>query len=331
MERLSGSTTALTDSLLSVIQSTLTCIGGTLASLLSAPVSVFPVFPSSLFNWSLLAGFVFMAASAWVSGSFFREFSLCRTPWLDTVTAYVDPFLVQLCWTVSISGILTLLAQAAHDSASSRPIRVAKVTVTALVPLGVLVGSFVIGDVLYKPALGYDRPQDHLNETGLTALVLNLFHRTEGGDAAPSGFLLRQVALFLFAWLVLEQPLVRRRFRRLVRLLLHLGNLAALIFVGFSRFYRGAHRLFDLSLSIGIGLVVVWTLIILMYQASSRRHQYAFFTVAASNLALIGFLFYYARAPELLIRNAGYILTTFGTYYLFVEAFARDNAPRWDS
>jgi hypothetical protein len=306
-------------------------LGEGLVSILAAPAVAFSTFSFSFFNRSLLVGFIIMGVSAWASGNFLMEFYFPRSPWLDAITAFADPFSIQLLWTLGICFVSFLVARATYRSSSSHSLRVPKIIATTIMPAGILLSSFVVGDALFKLALMYDRPQYPLPDTGLTAIFCDLLSRPEGGDSAPSGFVLRQLALFVTVWLMLKQPYFDGKPKRLLRWLIHSINLGTLVLVAFSRVYRRAHRLFDVSLSIGVGLVIVWTLLVAAYRASSRRYQHVFFTVAASNLALAGFLFYYAHAPGLLMRNAGYTLVVLAIYYVLIEAFVKKPAQRTDA
>jgi membrane-associated phospholipid phosphatase len=187
----------------------------------------------------------------------------------------------------------------------------------ALLPFALYAAVLVVGDKVVKPAFAVPRPPQRLAEPPLTAFVEGLMADDSDAtpDSMPSGFVMRQVAVFHFLnWIAFSnkpKPQISRRLRNALSIL----NGVVLLFVCLSRMYLGAHTFLDVSVALGIGTVLFYLVtmppynLVFLHGNSLHRVYISSVMFAASMmfLFLIGFAGNYASMAILLAYCAIYL------------------------
>ncbi|MDO9129163.1 MAG: phosphatase PAP2 family protein, partial [Anaerolineales bacterium] len=177
-------------------------------------------------------------------------------------------------------------------------------------PWILLLASYILTALVFKPAFDYQRPlsYDLVNEPPL----VNFFHSIMGaGQAAPSGFVVRQMVLMLTVILLNKHestPLKKKTVLYAVNTL----AVFSVILVGLLRVFVGAHTLFDITFAIGSGAIIFWLIYVIPYSLYNQNG--AITTVCVMFLLFVGLFIFYAHNPRYWIFSS---FITIGCLLLF--------------
>lgn len=242
---------------------------------------------------------------------------IARSDSLDDVTYWIDPWSLQLLFAATISFLTVRVL--AHNGPWYR-------FVVAIQPFVLLFGIWVIGSLLFKPGFGYSRP-DYLQEPWLTAVFRDIMLRfgIGFGEAVPSGFVTRQLALACYFALVVNRTFALKGKR--LRLFLQTLNIFLLLLIIFLRYYRRDHSLFDIALTLPMATVLFWLLMTPMYRladdlmdVSRKLARKALWNTVAGYVVVNILLFPYALKPTLTLERTLWILGFFCLAYLAIES-----------
>lgn len=133
--------------------------------------------------------------------------------------------------------------------------------VSVLAPLLVLVLVLAFTETVLKPSFAYARPDGQLR---LEAPVLSGWlgiDKPAAHDSCPSGSVVRQVFLFMLGLMCFpnfmqsNDPAKPASFRQWIALLF---LLLTVVYVAFSRVYRGFHTVYDVGISLSVSCFTFW-------------------------------------------------------------------------
>lgn len=291
-------------------------VEGRRAALLFGPLLSLPKLPPALFSWSIALGIMLTIVISLLGASSSEPFlSAIRSPELDRLTATVllDPTFIHLITALGASLIIFITARVVTSAALSSRL------IASLFPWILLFIVFFLGDLVVKPAFAVARPSDSLPEPALTTLIRSYISDArvnDGFDSMPSGFVMRQVALFYFvAWLTIPM-----KSRRPVKVILAVFNFLALAIISFSRVYRGAHSPLDIAAAIGVGTMLFWLVVIPPFSPIRRRFaplgRIHSSTLAGATLIVFLSLMAFSNRGSEYIRLLTVILILLGLSYL---------------
>lgn len=219
---------------------------------------LFPKVRPNLLYFSLFCSFVLMV---FLTFKDFQNITFPRYEVIDSITYYLDAMVLQGLSMLLVAWVIYRYLIVQKESRTSSFFW----TIGILI---VMMGTLIILEkYILKPSFLYNRIEES-TETAVVAFVSNMLGLA--GDkktACPSGFTLRQVVLFLSFMLLHEQQVWPKIFEgRIVRALktpFYVLNWAFLILIPFLRFYWRRHILFDIGLSIGIGVFLFWSIAII--------------------------------------------------------------------
>jgi len=210
-----------------------------------------------------------------LSREYFLNLRVPRVPTLDRLTGslWLDPLAVHL-----YSGILAIvliligkywLRMSEHRGSLLQIVRVA--VITTIIFVAILGSAIVLTDYWLKPTFHYDRPSEEyrLPEPPFTETFNDLLNREPEADkptSAPSGFVLRQLFLMLLLFILAQVTflLLSSRLPRWRKAIIVLKsgfyslNILMFCWVAFSRVWRGNHTIFDVGISIAVGILIFW-------------------------------------------------------------------------
>jgi hypothetical protein len=153
---------------------------------------------------------------------------------------------------------------------------------------------------LFKPAFDVPRPQMYDNY--LEPPAVRLFHYLVGEKGStPSGFVVRQIVLFLAISLGLnskDSPIKNNA----ARISIHIVNLIFVMLVGAHRLLRDSHTLFDVTISVGVGTIVFWLVYVMPYIVFKGTS--AVYNVAMVYMLFVASFFFYTNRSDLWIFNS---------------------------
>jgi membrane-associated phospholipid phosphatase len=171
--------------------------------------------------------------------------------------------------------------------------RTIKPLLAALLPWTVLLVSYLLVEIIFKPSFNYSRPLGYsiINEPPIVSLYNRIFG---AGESAPSGFVVRQMVLALTVILLNHHPqsLSKTKFSKI---LVDILATLSVIFIGFWRVGVGAHSLFDVVFAIGCGSIIFWLTYVIPYSLLHKNG--ALNSVSAMFLLFIGVFVFYANNP----------------------------------
>ncbi len=239
----------------------------------ASPVS--PLF----FYMSIFAGLFFMILLA--SDERFKGQVFGRIDFLDKLTYWLDPTLINLLSVVAVVVVATMSARArVHKTLRSTSERRAFFTGQALLTASLVIVLLYLGALLetwlkanFKPSLA---PWT-LPELPLHRYLFGFLGQAED-RGIPSGAYLRQWWLTLALVHFHEQLMIQSHIRRRPRVLRSIAVLVActVVFciVAAVRAYRGWSTLFDVGISIGIGTFTFWLVVLLPKSRLMGRKEY---------------------------------------------------------
>lgn len=230
---------------------------------------LFPKVRPNLLYISLFCGFVLMVILATRD---IQKITFPRYEVIDSITYYLDAMVLQGLSMLLVAWVIyryLIVQEVSRTSSFFWTIGI------LIVMMGTLI---ILEKYVFKPSFLYNRIEES-TETAVVAFVANLLGLA--GDkktACPSGFTLRQVVLFLSFMLLHEQQEVwprifEGRIARFLKKPFYVLNWAFLILIPFLRFYWQRHILFDIGLSIGIGVFLFWSIIIIMNNSIMKSKE----------------------------------------------------------
>jgi len=231
-------------------------VRGKLAAFIFGPLLCLPNIPWNLFIYSIVISIGLTSILAILGIVPIEPLLNLRNPHIDALTSwwFLDPFVWQII--VGLLASFLVFRQAKHVRGADIYSRI----MASGLPFVVFAIVWVVGDFLIKPAFGVLRPQNPLPEPPVTVFIRSLISSNSSEpDSMPSGFVMRQVALFYtVTWMVIKGE----RVNKWVRILAESVAVFGLVLVAFSRIYRGAHTLLDVSGAIAIGTLLFWIFVI---------------------------------------------------------------------
>ena len=207
---------------------------------------------------------------------------------LDTITYFVDPLFAHL---LGIGAVFVLMWTATTHMYQKKRTRLA---ICVGVPLAAFLMIHGFTEVVLKPSFDYDRPAQHLESPWLSAMLKVDEPRED--NSCPSGFVVRQLFLLMIG-LVFYRGFQANRAsqdkpgRIEGSTLIGLGT--GVIFVAFSRVYRGFHTMYDIAISISVSCYVFWLIYYLIGVFPKRvPTNMTSGIVAASCIFVPAFLYY---------------------------------------
>ena len=277
-----------------------------------------------------------------------EQYHIPRLSILNSVTFVFDPlFLYAVSCLLLFWQIHAFLTSSKMTTSKFWPIFWAFLSVVALALSG-----YLVADVLLKPVFQYDRSPIslQLGEPWLIKLFVGSY-RT-GLDSCPSGFVIRQVFVYLTCLLLLNQNLgtvfSKDKAQKLCELFsvlkiqqigrIRLRNLSffwiqtlILIFVVFSRIYRGTHTFFDVGVSIGSGTYVYWLMVCSFLWFNKVECRFLP-DIEYVSLIFIPLCFFYSRSAVVWTVVAALIISFLGIMYIYPNKFPkRRNTQRGTS
>jgi hypothetical protein len=274
-----------------------------LQQIAAIPISFLPEFPYRLFYSSTLLSILVMLlfAPAVVD----KELNIPHPEWLDSIVAHLDPVYLHLLSAILICSLIMWIGRRANSE------RQQYLLTSILIPVVVLAVSYIIGSELFKPALSYYRPTDRLAEPSITTVLASLRSRLpffrSYGEGVPTGYIVRQLALFYSLLWVQWQPNSPIQAPWKKGLMYSLNSLLLGVAI-FSRVYRNPMTLFDIFLSIGAGALIFWVFLISLYALGSRSYQKPLAHLAAMYLVCAAALLYYSKEPAYWLQTSFLVL-----------------------
>jgi hypothetical protein len=209
---------------------------------------------------------------------------------LDTLTYYADPIFGHLLGVACVA--ITIWFGTAHLCTK----RTRRLIFCFCMPCLAVLLLYIFGLVVLKPSFAYDRPAQHLNVPWLTAIVRA--DESSIRDSCPSGFVLRQMFLLMIGLVFYrgfrtnvkasQKGIGIERSSLMILLLL-------LIFVGFSRVYRGFHTAYDVAISISVSCYLFWLFYYLAGVFLSRLPRNMTSGIAAGSCIFVPIFLYYSQ------------------------------------
>lgn len=216
--------------------------------------------------------------------------------WLDRLTYILDPFAIHF---ISLLFLCWLIFRIGQNQGWSKQ----ESLIACLIPVAILIMSYLVGDKLFKPSFNYDRPFQYQNiyEPPITRLLQNLFG---SGSGVPSGFTMRQIVLyltFLCSWRHPQSPL---HTLGLKAYLIHFLNILFVVLVPLLRIYRNAHSPFDVFMSIGTSIIIFWLIVVPLYALVFEKYKNLIGRFAGIYLLFASLLIFYTQnAPRWIITT----------------------------
>ncbi len=211
----------------------------------------------------------------------------------------------------------------------------------------IVVVGYIVGDKLLKPAFNYTRTPspEQLGEPWFTCYFTGSI-RT-GSDSCPSGFIVRQVYIYLSALLFINQnngtlltQSAANNFLRVARsynspdsiikpstfvnkVFLLLQTLS-ILYVCFVRIYRGAHTFFDIGVALGTATYSYWILVCLVQWVARVDRKYIP-DMHYISLFFIPLCFFYSKDAIKWTYTALTIIIILSVMYIFPNKFNNTN------
>ena len=234
---------------------------------------------------------------------------------LDKITYFLDPLLCNVVGIFLSAVIIYTGTSHINCSISHRFI------FSASLPLVTVILGYVVTHFALKPSFGYDIPTPKLSHP-------ILFEFFKGKDAlrnstsTPSGSVFCQFLLF-FVGLVYFRPLRHRKYRTdnpnsrpfewaCMCALLGLGLL-----VGWLRYHRGYHSVFDAGIALGVSSYAFWFSFYVISRIAKRSHPESSTGLASLSLLNIPVFLYFSRDAHWWIAMAIAVLWALGAVKLF--------------
>jgi membrane-associated phospholipid phosphatase len=241
---------------------------GNWAAHLFGPLMCLPSVPLELFTLSIIISVELTVIITVMGVAFNQSLIGIRTPFLNSLTYqwFFDP--ITWHFVVGILASFLIFTQAQYIRGADLWSRI----IASGIPFVLIVLVFLVGDLLIKPAYAVDRLLNPLPEP----ILVSFFDRLiESGppkaDSMPSGFVMRQVSLFyLVTWIVIQMKYTKKW----IRIGCEAISILGLLIVVFSRIYRGAHSLLDVSAAIGVGTLIFWIIMLPPFNIITLRRFY---------------------------------------------------------
>jgi len=282
--------------------------------LASVPVRLFPVFPSHTFYFSSMFS-IFLTSVMLIATRNIEDLPILCHPFLDMLTFWVDPLLVQLLSLAATFLFIFLRSgKLPHYARSSLAIR----ALSAATPVVLVMMAYLMEQLVLEPSLGREASRESMGEPWFTALLSSIRYISRPAHPPPSGLVMRQIVIFYSVLLVLAQPSLRPTKAR-TRLFVSLLSLAILCFIAFSRIYRGLHTLYDVSASISSGTLIFWLVLVGSYRASSKSYRSIIASCSGFYIVNTILLLYYAYEPSILLARSSYVFLAFILFHFMAN------------
>ncbi len=239
------------------------------------------------------------------------------SPW-NSITYYIDPLFLHAVGVVLASTVIFVHLRVRHGRATFGDLT--KMGVWAFsCPIILLLITASVSEFILKPSFGIARPVEHLPAPMLLSYLES--GPAEGmADSCPSGFVVRQMSLFLvslvFGLSLFEMSECDTHKRRIGMILIFL-SLLAVVFVAFSRVYRGFHSVFDVSLSVSTCTFFIWLLYNLIAHILRRVPKETVGGLVSMCGVLFPIYFYYSQDSYHWVRLGILILCGLGLVQMF--------------
>jgi len=276
--------------------------------------------PEAFFYLTIALSLCFMIVMA---AQGVRDISFQRSSFIDNLTFWIDALGLQAIFVAVVSLVIGLFIYRQSTNLILRrektrgdprskvrtlltntAIRVAiSIAVGFFVVILLMVAEFALEEKVFKPSFAVPRPGLALPDPPFTRWVEGLFgisradvHDLTGG--APSGYVLRQWWLFLLFVVVVEQLLQELhddRARVWIRAIAYVISFFTVLFIGFSRVYRGHHSIFDVGISFGLGTFFFW-LVAILPDALVRKETKYLTEIGGAAFAYLFLFFFYSQS-----------------------------------
>ena len=266
--------------------------------IIKGPKILFLTFPYEMFYMSIFFSILFTVlltpfAASLDKAFIFQPFSSDLISLLENASRsiYFEPVLIHFFTALFASWLLFKIGKTTHNNYSQKTIHALFIST---LPWILLIFSYILTALVFKPAFSYQRPIDYIpeNEPPLTYI----FHSIMGvGESAPSGYVVRQMTLMMTILLLNKHestPLKKKYLIYIVNIL----SVLSVIFVGLLRVCVGSHSLFDISFAIGCGAMIFWLIYIIPYSLYNQNGSTT--TVCMVFLLFVGLFVFYAGNPN---------------------------------
>lgn len=210
---------------------------------------------------------------------------------LELVTYYVDPLVVHLCGIACVSfliwcGVWDVKARWFH-----------KLGFSLFVPSVTLVLVYFIEEHILKPSFAYPRPPGCLVSPWLTGLLK--IDEPTVADSCPSGFVVRQMFLLMTGLVFYRSFDVKNDRNGQTATWIERTALTILavsvVFVAFSRIYRGFHTIYDIGVSVSVSCYLFWFFYYLISVVLGTTTSDMGSGIAAATCILVPVFLYYSQ------------------------------------